>query len=313
MPNTASETLAGLGTAQTFTANQTFTTSGGTTSLLTGSTTVNLFNAVPTTVNFAGAATTLNIGNASGVNTLLGDTKVNDLYILDFTGGSTYKKALTSNTTTNILNVGEDFTTISLKPSSGNALTWNGTSLTTSGTLTVAVTGVTTFTGGGVTINVNSSLGSGTGSYYQASGSFTSASSTATLSHFLSPGTISLTSTSTATFNDFSSALTISNVASGATVNGYSFDPASVSNTGEVRGAYINLADATNRWSIKSVGTAPSYFGGPVQFPSYTVAGVPSASVAARYIYVSNESGGAVMAFSDGTNWRRVTDRAIIT
>jgi hypothetical protein len=27
---------------------------------------------------------------------------------------------------------------------------------------------------------------------------------------------------------------------------------------------------------------------------------------------VSNETGGAVLAFSDGTNWRRVTDRNII-
>jgi hypothetical protein len=47
--------------------------------------------------------------------------------------------------------------------------------------------------------------------------------------------------------------------------------------------------------------------------PSYTVAGLPSASVAASLIYVSNESGGAVLAFSDGTNWRRVTDRAIVS
>lgn len=47
---------------------------------------------------------------------------------------------------------------------------------------------------------------------------------------------------------------------------------------------------------------------------SYTVAGVPSAaSNARRIIYVSNESGGAVLAFSDGTSWRRVTDRAVIS
>jgi hypothetical protein len=30
-------------------------------------------------------------------------------------------------------------------------------------------------------------------------------------------------------------------------------------------------------------------------------------------IYVSNETGGAVPAFSDGAAWRRVTDRAIIS
>lgn len=49
--------------------------------------------------------------------------------------------------------------------------------------------------------------------------------------------------------------------------------------------------------------------------PSYTVAGVPSASTlgAGSTIYVSDESGGAVLAFSDGTDWRRVTDRAVIS
>ena len=53
--------------------------------------------------------------------------------------------------------------------------------------------------------------------------------------------------------------------------------------------------------------------GGVVYFKSYTVSTLPSASVAGGMIYVSNESGGAVMAFSDGTNWRRVTDRAIVS
>ena len=47
--------------------------------------------------------------------------------------------------------------------------------------------------------------------------------------------------------------------------------------------------------------------------PSYTVATLPSAGVSAQVVYVSNESGGAVLAFSDGTNWRRVTDRAIVS
>jgi hypothetical protein len=32
-----------------------------------------------------------------------------------------------------------------------------------------------------------------------------------------------------------------------------------------------------------------------------------------RPIVVTDEAGGAVMAFSDGTNWRRVTDRAIVS
>jgi hypothetical protein len=51
------------------------------------------------------------------------------------------------------------------------------------------------------------------------------------------------------------------------------------------------------------------------KLPSYTVAGAPSASGmgAGSMIYVSNESGGAVPAFSDGTDWRRFTDRVIIS
>lgn len=47
---------------------------------------------------------------------------------------------------------------------------------------------------------------------------------------------------------------------------------------------------------------------------SYTVATVPAPSLGpGTTIYVSNESGGAVLAFSDGSNWRRVTDRIVIS
>jgi len=46
---------------------------------------------------------------------------------------------------------------------------------------------------------------------------------------------------------------------------------------------------------------------------SFTVVGLPAATTGEQIVYVSNESGGAVPAFSDGTNWRRVTDRVIVT
>lgn len=53
---------------------------------------------------------------------------------------------------------------------------------------------------------------------------------------------------------------------------------------------------------------------GPVAMSSYTVASVPTAAAnEACIIFVSNEAGGATLAFSDGTNWRRVQDRAIIS
>lgn len=48
------------------------------------------------------------------------------------------------------------------------------------------------------------------------------------------------------------------------------------------------------------------------QLLSFTVAALPAVTVA-RMIYVSDEAGGAVPAFSDGTNWRRVTDRAVVS
>lgn len=53
---------------------------------------------------------------------------------------------------------------------------------------------------------------------------------------------------------------------------------------------------------------------GPLGLVSYTVAGLPAAgSFAQSLVYVSNETGGPTIAFSDGTNWRRVQDRAVVS
>jgi hypothetical protein len=57
--------------------------------------------------------------------------------------------------------------------------------------------------------------------------------------------------------------------------------------------------------------TCPVVFNDAPSFPSYTVSTLPGASTAGQMIFCSDETGGAVMLFSDGTNWRRVTDRAI--
>ncbi len=53
----------------------------------------------------------------------------------------------------------------------------------------------------------------------------------------------------------------------------------------------------------------------PTSHSSYTVAeaGNITGSTPGDMIFVSNESGGATMAFYDGTNWRRIQDRAIIS
>ena len=46
---------------------------------------------------------------------------------------------------------------------------------------------------------------------------------------------------------------------------------------------------------------------------AYTVDTLPSPTETKRIIYVIDETGGAVLAFNDGTDWRRVTDRAIVS
>lgn len=52
----------------------------------------------------------------------------------------------------------------------------------------------------------------------------------------------------------------------------------------------------------------------PFQLPSYAKTSLPSVALGAgTMIYVTNDIGGAVPAFSDGTNWRRVTDRNVIS
>lgn len=53
--------------------------------------------------------------------------------------------------------------------------------------------------------------------------------------------------------------------------------------------------------------------GNQVQLPSYTVSTLPVSTTAAGLIYVSDETGGAVPAFSDGVAWRRVSDRAVVS
>lgn len=52
----------------------------------------------------------------------------------------------------------------------------------------------------------------------------------------------------------------------------------------------------------------------PLVLVSYTVSGLPDAGLwEGGMVYVSDETGGAIPAFSDGTNWRRVSDRAIVS
>lgn len=89
--------------------------------------------------------------------------------------------------------------------------------------------------------------------------------------------------------------------------------------------AEVKLTEGSNTWNIKHDGAtgrlAVSYNTSeafaisddlfPV-FPEYTVASLPTGE-AGGMIMVTDETGGYVPAFYDGTNWRRVTDRAIVS
>jgi len=47
--------------------------------------------------------------------------------------------------------------------------------------------------------------------------------------------------------------------------------------------------------------------------PSYTISTLPSANPAGQMLFLTDETGGSIPAFSDGTNWRRITDAQIVS
>jgi hypothetical protein len=79
----------------------------------------------------------------------------------------------------------------------------------------------------------------------------------------------------------------------------------------------FKLRDEANSEDVLKIDKATmvtSHFG-PVQLCSYSVATLPSAAAAGAgaQVFVTDETGGAVPAFSDGTDWRRVTDRTVVS
>lgn len=74
-----------------------------------------------------------------------------------------------------------------------------------------------------------------------------------------------------------------------------------------------NTADALVNTLIISA-TNGATWDVPVRYKNYSKTSLPPASIGAgTMIYVTNDVGGGVPAFSDGTNWRRVTDRVVIS
>jgi hypothetical protein len=249
LPNTSNETLAGLGTAQTFTAVQRFT--GATTEI----TSITLLDTTYKTALDVSAANTVRLGSGfTGLNisTIATVTGTNSISVLV---GSVTGTGLSIRKATNVSNIAGSIALLTIGAAAGFDPTSGNATYTTVDN--IAIINQTGTANGAVTLySANPTVTSLKGSLYGYR----------------------------------------SQIAAGPTGGG-------------------------TAWNIYADGTAGNFFGGFVnldswiKLKSYTVAGVPSAATAGAgaQIYVSNESGGAVPAFSDGTDWRRVTDRAVIS
>jgi hypothetical protein len=69
----------------------------------------------------------------------------------------------------------------------------------------------------------------------------------------------------------------------------------------------------TNNTFRGGLNTTELFFSVPIRPGEYSKSALPSAAQRGQLIYVVDDVGGAVPAFSDGTNWRRVTDRNVIS
>ena len=87
-------------------------------------------------------------------------------------------------------------------------------------------------------------------------------------------------------------------------------------------GGYLALDDAQQAGQYRTkeayrvdYATFQLRFAVAPRLPNFAVAGLPSASTmgAGSMAFCTNETGGAVPVFSDGTDWRRCTDRAVVS
>ena len=78
-----------------------------------------------------------------------------------------------------------------------------------------------------------------------------------------------------------------------------------------IRNLFNELANHARRINATLPKDGSEPLEGVVVLASYAKTALPPVSTAGL-IYVTNDTGGAVPAFSDGVNWRRVTDRAVI-
>jgi hypothetical protein len=81
--------------------------------------------------------------------------------------------------------------------------------------------------------------------------------------------------------------------------------------SGSAKGSKITVETVKPGATDETLAMTFSEHGYP-ETPTYTVATLPNVGSGGGMILVSDETGGATLAFSDGINWRRVQDRAIV-
>lgn len=78
----------------------------------------------------------------------------------------------------------------------------------------------------------------------------------------------------------------------------------------------VGLSDALSGLSIAAAGKvakAGDTMTGPLVLPTYLKAALPDAATYARsMVHVSDLTGGAEFCYSDGTSWRRMSDRSLV-
>lgn len=89
-------------------------------------------------------------------------------------------------------------------------------------------------------------------------------------------------------------------------------------NTGDTlrcEGSYRSVGNDSNLYWECQPTAGVTYFAKPPKLPSRAKAALPAAATvgAGAMAFCTDESGGAVPVFSDGTDWRRVTDRAVVS
>lgn len=123
------------------------------------------------------------------------------------------------------------------------------------------------------------------------------------------PATAKAYTASQDTYVDLSSlgAYTYSAVANGAGA------PAVAANSLRLFKAVTNATEITGVTDLRGVTIVLKNTILPQVLPVAKAALPSAATYVYGIIYVTDEAGGAVLAFSDGTNWRRVTDRAVVS